>query len=340
VEELIASDVNIIGLQRLVYGLGPLVTYLKAASIDCDPLFDKAAIAPQSLSDPTAMMSLKQEQQFILAAIEILDDPSLGLVIGSHYHLSAYGVLGVAMMSSDTLLDGLATVIELNGLTWTRLRWRILSDDNTAILEARELEPLEPCLHYMVERDFASVFMMFREMLGTDMPFQEVHFNYPKPEYAQQYETVFNCPVHFAAERTEIHFDIDWLKEPLPQANQAVRQVCFNQCEELMGSLVGENSFAPMIEYLLVDGMGNFLTLEVVAEKLHMSSRTLRRKLSQENTNFQELLTRVRSTLAKELLLSGKLNVDQVAERLGYSDSASFCHAFKRWTGKPPGSYR
>ena len=90
----------------------------------------------------------------------------------------------------------------------------------------------------------------------------------------------------------------------------------------------------------MVNGAGNFLSLEQVAEKLHASPRTLRRKLAQEDTSFQELTTEVRSTLAKELLLSGKFSIDQVAERLGYSDSAAFHHAFKRWTGKSPSSYR
>jgi AraC-like DNA-binding protein len=340
VKELFASDVSHMKLQRLAYGLGPLVTYLRERDIDCQPLFTSAKLSPQSIGDPMAMMSLKQDQLFTLAAIEATRNPGLGLTIGPRYHLSAYGVLGLAMMSSDTLSAGLATIIGLNGLTWSRLRWRELLDGDRAIMEARELEPLEPCLHYMLERDFAAVLMMCREMLGAEMPLQEVHFSYPAPIYAQQYEAVFACPVHFSAERSELLFDASWLEAPLPQANQAVWQVCYNQCVDLMARLAGENSYAQMIECLMLDGAGNFLSLEQVAAKLHTSPRTLRRKLAQEDTSFQELTTEVRSTLAKELLLSGKLSVDQIAERLGYSDSAAFHHAFKRWTGKSPGSYR
>jgi len=104
--------------------------------------------------------------------------------------------------------------------------------------------------------------------------------------------------------------------------------------------LTGENAYAKMIECLMIDGAGNFLTLDQVAEKLHLSTRSLRRKLKEEDTSFQALLTRVRSTLAKELLLSGKLTIEQVAERIGYSETAAFCHAFKHWTGMPPSRYR
>ena len=91
---------------------------------------------------------------------------------------------------------------------------------------------------------------------------------------------------------------------------------------------------------MVLDGTGNYLTFEQLAARLNISPRTLRRRLEQEGTTFQELLAKVRSTLAKELLLTGKLSVEQVSERLGYSDAGSFYHAFKRWTGKPPSAFR
>ncbi|MDX2350630.1 MAG: AraC family transcriptional regulator ligand-binding domain-containing protein, partial [Porticoccus sp.] len=81
-KELLACDVEQLGLQRLLYGLGPLVTYLKEHGVDCKKMFAAANIPPGAIGDPTAMMGLQQEQMFTLAAIKELGEPGLGLSIG------------------------------------------------------------------------------------------------------------------------------------------------------------------------------------------------------------------------------------------------------------------
>lgn len=338
-EELFASQLNQIGLQRMVYGLGPLVTYLQEQDIDPTPFYAAAKIRPTSIKDPVATMGLSQELIFTHAAIQAVGDPGLGLKVGPRYHLSTYGMLGLAMMSSATLYDGLYTISGLHGLCWTRLRWRLLTIGETALIAGREVESLSPCLHYMCERDFSALVVNCSEMLGFELPLQEVYFSYPRPDYAHHYEEVFKCPVRFGNERNALVIDAELLKARLPQSNKAIYEVCYSQCEDLVARLAGENTYAEMVEYLMVDAVNNFLSLEQVAEKLQLSPRSVSRKLKAEGTSFSELLTRVRSTLAKELLLTRKLTIEQIAERLGYSEPAAFCHAFKRWTGKPPSTF-
>lgn len=339
-KELYASSIDQIGLQRLVYGLSPLATYLKSLDIDFAPFFTVADLSPESMKDPNAIMTLEQELAITKAVIDELGDPALGLFIGPRYHLSTFGMLGMAMMSSENLHHGLHTLSGFHGLCWTRLRWRQLLDNDTAILEGQEIESLRPCLNYLLERDFTALVVMCSEMLGTQLTLKEVRFKHSAPKYASQYEEVFECPVRFDAEHNALVFSADWLKATLPQANQAVFDVYNAQCHDLLERLEGEQSFVKMVECMVLDGTGNYLTFEQLAARVNMSPRTLRRRLEQEGTTFQQLLTKVRSALAKELLLTGKLSVEQVAERLGYSDPSSFYHAFKRWTGKSPSSFR
>jgi AraC-like DNA-binding protein len=80
--------------------------------------------------------------------------------------------------------------------------------------------------------------------------------------------------------------------------------------------------------------------MQTVAQELHVDPRTLRRHLETEGTSFRGLVTEVRVTLALELLSNTGLTVDEVATRLGYSETASFSHAFKRWRGVPPSQCR
>ena len=339
-EVLFGSDDDQVLLPRRIYGLGPLLHYLKEHRVDCAPLFEIAGILPDSISDPSALMTLQQEQLFNQTAIKVTGDPGLGLAIGPRFRHNAFGILGLALMSSDTLRAGLATCFALQGLTWSRLRWRLLVDNKTAIMEAVESNPLGPCLQYMVERDLSAIARMCDDMLCGHLPLSEASFSYPAPAHAQKYGAVFQCPVNFGSGRNEVRFDASWLDVELPQANPAVCKIFQGQCRELLAGPINETSYTQMVSYMIVDPSGSFLSLEHLAEKLHVSPRTLRRKLAKEGTNFQQLITAVRSSLAKELLLCQELSIEEVAVRLGYSDSTSFHHAFKRWTGFSPRSYR
>jgi AraC-like DNA-binding protein len=80
--------------------------------------------------------------------------------------------------------------------------------------------------------------------------------------------------------------------------------------------------------------------MPAVAAALSMSERTLRRRLAAAGTRYQVLLDEVRQALAEEMLETGMLSVEDVAQRLGYAESSSFIHAFKRWRGETPARFR
>jgi AraC-like DNA-binding protein len=85
---------------------------------------------------------------------------------------------------------------------------------------------------------------------------------------------------------------------------------------------------------------GGEVGLGTLARSMHMSERTLRRRLSERGTSYQALLDELRSTQARKLVGHGSEPVDQIAQRLGFSDTSSFFHAFKRWTGQTPAQFR
>lgn len=77
-----------------------------------------------------------------------------------------------------------------------------------------------------------------------------------------------------------------------------------------------------------------------VAARLGLSTRTLRRRLAAEGVTYKTLVDEVRASLAVELLSSAGLSVEDTAIRLGYAESASFIHAYRRWKGVTPSAHR
>jgi AraC-like DNA-binding protein len=91
---------------------------------------------------------------------------------------------------------------------------------------------------------------------------------------------------------------------------------------------------------MLLEQPGRFPGIEELADRLHVTSRTLRRKLQAEGTSYASILASVRKDLAIQHLRTTRMKVDEIAEALGFSDVASFRQAFRKWTGRSPSDYR
>jgi AraC-like DNA-binding protein len=97
---------------------------------------------------------------------------------------------------------------------------------------------------------------------------------------------------------------------------------------------------AAKLEALLVSPGSAALSADTVAAELHMSARTLHRRLEAEGTRFGEVLDRVRERRARRLLEDPAMPLAEIAYRSGFADLATFSRAFKRWTGIAPGAFR
>lgn len=100
-------------------------------------------------------------------------------------------------------------------------------------------------------------------------------------------------------------------------------------------------TLAEAIECLLAaSDRGRTAHLDVIADMLELSPRTLRRRLAQQGTTFSEIVDRWRFKSSLGLLERDSLRIGEIAEMLGYGNASNFERAFKRWTGQPPGVYR
>ena len=91
------------------------------------------------------------------------------------------------------------------------------------------------------------------------------------------------------------------------------------------------------IQKLLPDGQAR---IETIANAVGVSTRSLGRRLSEEGTSFSEVLDDLRRMLSLQYLAEPGLSIEQITHLLGYGDTGSFSHAFRRWTGSSPSQVR
>jgi AraC-like DNA-binding protein len=131
-----------------------------------------------------------------------------------------------------------------------------------------------------------------------------------------------------------------WLDRPSPFADPALHRVSVVSLEAMAERLRGRRYTAALVEELLAAGGTGARSLEDVARKLAVSTRTLIRRLREDGTTYRELRESRRRTLAMELLSDTSLTAAEIAYRLGYEDASNFGKACHRWFGRSPGALR
>lgn len=174
---------DIQSLRHLIYGLHPLISWLEEQSIDVEPFLKRAGIPAEALSQPEFAITPSQEIGFITDVYQCLNRPELGLLIGPRYHLSNYGMLGLAAMASSDIFHCYQVIIENIELTWTYFKVSLYTEGELAYLQMDPVRDLGGSLQYMIERDLSAAWLIPCEGINRTLPLVCVEFKHPETSY-------------------------------------------------------------------------------------------------------------------------------------------------------------
>ncbi|MFR9732195.1 AraC family transcriptional regulator [Saccharopolyspora sp. MS10] len=292
------------------------------------------------LEDPELSVDAHQELRIVRNLVEALPDvPGLGMLAGLRYHLTAYGILGFAFISSPAVRDGMAVALRYLELSFAFCIPRIRFDGEELRVELDASAIPADVREFLIARDLSAIHTIMVELLPAPIPVRRIELTLPEPPGSEALQEFFGVVPEFGAPLDVIILDPGFLDRPLPQANEHTLAMCEAQCRDLLAGRRERTGFAKQVRDHLLRPDGVRLGMDDVARKLHITARTLHRRLGAEGTSFQAVRDEVRSALAEGMLRDGALSVDDIAIRLGYAEAASFIHAFKRWTGTTPMSF-
>lgn len=316
------------------------VQVLQRMGVPAERVLASSGIQPADLQSPTGLISHAQELRVLGNALAASADPALGLLLGRRMHVSAYGMLGYALLASCNLGDALRLAIAHPALLGSYFQLDLRTHGGEALLSAAGYR-YDPALTlFNTELCLASLLTVVQDLLGEAVRPRRVLLTYPAPAHAARYDEWLDCPVEFGADCNALCFDPALLQRALPLADPVSYQHGLQQCMQLEAQLHSRHDLRELIRQQLADDLTGCANLERVATRLHRSERTLRRHLRQLDTSFQHLLDEVRYDKARQLLLNTDLPIYLIAEQLGYSETASFRHAFQRWSGLAPSELR
>lgn len=281
-----------------------------------------------------------QYRGIIANIIALTGDPRIGIALGSEFKVSNLGVLGYAALSASTLsrsrelftkYDALVEHIVLPTTEVSRERW---------CTELKEIFPLGELTPFAVEEFVSRTRGLASSLTNRPFPILEIRVTYSQPEQMEAYDRNFNCPVYFNQPRNLILWDINSLDHKISLANEDVCKLCEQQCKLLVDQMADADLLSSKIRNALVKTPGEFPTLEEMSRRLKMGSRTLRRRLFQENLTYQQILDTTRKDLAIQYLEHTSLSPKEIGFLLGYNSVSNFRRAFKGWTGNKLTDYR
>jgi AraC-like DNA-binding protein len=291
--------------------------------------------------DTARDFSLEQEFRFHRNLLELSADPLLGLKIGRAYTLQSYGLLGYAFLSAPTLRQAMTILRNYGSLSFTLQKLNFLTEGPVAVLRfSRDIDIPSDLLTYYIDRDLVAAAFGGEMALPEPLQLMEVALAHGEEHGHSDYEASFGCTVSFNAPYSELRFDGTHLDAPMPLRDADTSSLCQQQCQLLLARMSKSSGFVDKVRQLIVARPGYFPDIDYVAEKLNMTSRTLRRRLTEEHSSYQQILADVRYQLAQEYLRTSTLPLEEISVLLGYSTPGNFTHAFKRWHGSSPRRFR
>ncbi len=317
-----------------------IVQALELEGLSGTDLFADLGMDYSLLSDPDARIPQDQMTRLWQRAVGLSGNPAIGLGMGKVIRPAHFNVVGFSLLSSKTLKDSLARLVRYQRIIGEASDMALLQTPDSYVLELQIHGDSLPAPTQSHDAALAYLLAFFRWMTGDRITPQRVGFAYPEPADLSAYEALFECPLAFSRPRYSIEFSRQVMESPLATGNETLAQLHDQFAGEYLARFEQTrvtHQARQVLCRLLPQGEPK---RQAVASALRMSTRTLQRRLQDENTSFQQLLDETRRELAMQFLRQKRMTLLEIAYLLGFADPSNFFRAFKRWFGMPPGQYR
>ncbi len=317
-----------------------IVEMLAGEGLDVHALLDAAAIDAQALNAPDSRIPTEKISRLWELSAERSGNPAIGLAQHQVARPASFDVVGYTMMSCANLRAALERLKRFMLILSDALTMH-LDDEHRGYRMSFELfGGGRPVPRQRVEFIVVTVIGFLRWISGREVHPAAIDLPYPPPADPAPYRMAFRCPVSFGSSRSSVLFAHADMTMSLPTSNPMLADLH----ERFAGDYLQRFDHAQtsyrareVIIRLLPDGEPR---RDQVANELHMSERTLQRRLEEESTSFRQLLDSTRRELAEQYLGRLHLSLAQAAYLLGFADQRSFFRACKRWFEVSPGQYR
>jgi AraC-like DNA-binding protein len=317
-----------------------MVLAADAAGSDVDDLLAEVGIGRGDLVDPEVRLPLVDVLALWDRIRERVGNRTLQLEAPSHLPVGAYKVIEYLIDASPTVGEAIGRFARFFCLIADYVRIFVEPGDGERRM-GMTMADGSPAPPIFVEYTFAALTSRIRVRTRPRMRAMRVEFRHPPPQDASPYEALFLAPVLFDRSGDWLCFSNEEWTAPTERGDESLALIMEDHARILSDRLPGPRiGIVPEVRQVILEALPENPGADEVARSLHLSTRTLQRKLAEAGASFSEVSDAVRSELAKVYLSDRDVRISEVAFLLGFSEQSSFNRAFRRWTGQPPRRWR
>ncbi|TCM63746.1 AraC-like DNA-binding protein [Acinetobacter calcoaceticus] len=333
-------------MKRSILSLIYLINGMRKAGIDVDARLAAIGIKADAL-DPSAIFHHSIEwsiQNIIGRGIA----PEIGLEVGRHYALAGYGPLLMLLLSCERIEDALLYGVKFQKLTHLYGTLALSTNQERIVLSYQPIDFDGEIGKFRAQCEISGTYrfiLNLYKMMGLNVPQLRVALPFPKPTDPQllaQYQDVYAENVEFDQATARFELDRQMLSIKIPSADSITcrlyEEKCQAEIQRLENPVFGNGLIERVTDFLDLQ-LGAMPTMTETAQALNLAERTLRHQLQQQNTSYKAIREQLIQRKALALIKNKAYPIAEIAERLGYSETAAFNHAFKRWFGQSPSHY-
>jgi len=315
--------------------------------INTQSLLSGSMIPLSALLNPPARVGDVSMHKIGVNLLNALSNPfESSIEFGRSMAITYHGVLGVAAQSAQNLLEASHIVKQYIVTRSTFEDMEIIESDSSVILRLNRKSPTTYEVNENVRVFFDCSTLVNFDVIGRQLlsnyqitDKSELRFDIPEPENFPYDLLEDSVNVSFDNEFMELSVPKEWMFKPLSYANPELAIVAADKCESELRQL-SPKDLVTEVRQRILEAQESKPTLDEIASQLYMSASTLKRRLKEQETTYQKLKDEVRLEQAQEMLQEEHVSLEDISEKLGFSDASNFTKAFKNWTGVTPKVFR
>lgn len=313
---------------------------LEGAGLAPAEAFEKAGLDIRLARDPNARYPVSGMTRLWQTAVDMTGNPAIGLIVAEQVQPASLHALGLSVLASETLHDALQRIARYSRIVSNAAEVGILPGENLVRVELRIPDHGVGLAHEAFDAFIGHMVKMGRMLTQRDVSPVAIDFVRPAPDDITPYEAFFRCQLNFGMPGYCIHFNPEYLYEPLPSANPALAQLNDQVIVDYLARFE-KGRISDQVRSLLIQRLpSGEPPQDDIARALNLSTRSLQRRLADEGMSYKQLLDSTRRELACGYLKKHDISLGEITYLLGFSDQSNFTRAFKRWLGQAPGEYR
>lgn len=314
----------------------------KACGIDCDEVLREMHLDASLFDVPEGLISVEHYYALTKIIAQRTTQADIGLFIGRMSYLENMHLNIYMASASQTLRDWLNLMPSVTELFGDVGEIRIRSSKDSFSLQWYPAQRPDPGRCIITDSLICATVLQMNSYCLLPVRPLRVDISYEKPRSVDNLKQMLGDKLHFNQTISAIHYERKVLD--YPQAHVSTR-IYDGVAEEFAKMFSRDSSQSDPFSLALHAAIRAELpkgecSIEQIAGKLTISRRTLQRRLNERDTNFQQLVQGIKSSLAKKYLRDDQLSIIQIAFLLGYGDHSTFSAAFKLWNGQSPTEYR